>query len=65
MPGIEEMVAGLRMQRDLLKNLMAELEGKQTLDHQDRRLYDAVTKQVEQNLRKLRKSKADSFRSFF
>lgn len=65
MSGIEEMVAGLRAQRDLLKNLMTELEGKQTLDHQDRRLYDEVTKQVEQNLRKLRKSKTDSFRSFF
>ena len=55
----EFMVAGLRRQRDLLNELMARLKSKEELDCESQVLYDQVTKEVEQNLKRLKKFSTD------
>ena len=55
----EFMVAGLRRQRDLLNELMTCLKSKVELDSESQVLYDQVTKEVEQNLKRLRKFSTD------
>jgi hypothetical protein len=51
----EVMIAGLRQQRDLLKELVKELEEKSFLDSQDLRYCEEVMKKIESTLRKLRR----------
>ena len=55
----EFMVAGLRKQRDLLNELMGRLKSKEELDSESQVLYDQVTKEVEQNLKRLKKFSTD------
>jgi hypothetical protein len=51
----EFMIAGLRRQRDLLNDLILRLRGREKLDDEARLLYDSITKEVEENLRRLKK----------
>ena len=51
----EFMMAGLRKQRDLLNELIQHLKSKSDLDPEARVLYDHVTKEVERNLKQLKK----------
>jgi hypothetical protein len=53
----ELMMLGLRRQLSLLGELIEQLERKPGCDSYDCSLYDARTKQVAKNLRKLRKIK--------
>ena len=55
------MIAALRKQRDLLNGLVSELRSKRELDRTTSTLYDRVTKQVEQDLKKLRKLRREVF----
>ena len=57
----EFMIAALRKQRDLLNGLVSELRSKRELDRTTSTLYDRVTKQVEQDLKKLRKLRREVF----
>lgn len=57
----EFMIAGLRRQRDLLNELIAQLKFKEELDSKSQLLYDQVTRKVEQNLKRLKKFRKDGF----
>jgi predicted nucleotidyltransferase len=52
----EIMIASLRRQRDLLKELVEELEEKSFLGPQDLSYCEEVMKKIESALRKLRRS---------
>ena len=49
------MIANLRKQRDLLTDLMTQLNENDELETGPRLLYDQVTKRVEDNLKELKK----------
>ena len=51
----EMLIAGLRSQRELLDRLIKKLSEKPLLSDSDGSLYDSTTKNIEQNLRTLRK----------
>ena len=51
----EMLIAGLRNQRELLDELITQLSDKTPLSDSDNVLYDSTTKNIEQNLRTLRK----------
>ena len=51
----EIMIAGLRKQRDALRELVDELEGKRRVEDQDLRYCEEVMKRVESTLRRLRR----------
>ncbi len=51
----ELVVANLRKQKDLLGYLVDHISERDELDHGTRLLYDEVTKQVEENLKQLKK----------
>ena len=55
------MISGLRKQNSLLEHLIEELERKPSFDDFDLNLYETRTKQVAQNLRKLRSIKRNYF----
>lgn len=57
----EVIIAGLRKQRDLLQQLISELKVKNQASQETRVLYDEITKQIEQNLKDLRKLKKEHF----
>lgn len=57
----EFMIASLRKQRDLLNGLVSQIKQKEELDKGTRLLYDQVTKQVEENLKQLKKLRKDCF----
>ncbi len=49
------LIAGLRNQREMLDKLIKQLSDKTGLSKADGSLYDSTTKNIEQNLRTLRK----------
>lgn len=49
------MIAGIRRQHEILLNLASSLETKELFDESDQKLYESVTKEVERNLKRLRK----------
>ncbi len=51
----EMLIAGLRTQRESLDRLILELTRKKTLSRADSLAYDEATKNVERNLRTLKK----------
>jgi len=51
----EIMIAGLRRQHEILFNLASTLESKEQFDESDQKLYESVAKEVEDNLKKLRR----------
>ncbi len=55
------MISGLRRQNNLLENLIEELEKRPSFDDVDLSLYETRTRQVAQNLRKLRRIKKNYF----
>ena len=57
----EFMIAGLRKQRDLLNDLVFQLRSKEELDKGARELYDQVTKEVERNLKQLKRLRRGCF----
>lgn len=57
------MIAGLQKQYDLLLGLIQEIENKPKLDLSGGLTFDRETKRVANNLRRLRKIKANYFQS--
>jgi hypothetical protein len=57
----EFMISGLRRQRDLLNHLLADLEAKPKLMDDDCSRYETVSKEVEKNLKKLRRLRKSCF----
>lgn len=57
----ELMIASLRKQRDLLNDLVTQLRSRSDLDEGARLLYDQITLQVEQSLKKFKQSRKDYF----
>lgn len=55
----ETLIAGLRNQREMIDRLIRELSEKPSLSQSDCALYDSATKNIEQNLRGLRKIAAN------
>ncbi len=55
----ELMIAGIRKQHDLLRDLIEGLEAKPRFDAFDLSFYEERTKQVARNLKRLRRIKAD------
>ena len=51
----EVIIAGVRRQKDRIEDLVKHLEGKPKMRHDDIRYADAVLKDVEQGVKKLRK----------
>ncbi len=51
----EMLIAGLRSQRELIDQLIKKLSQKNSLCEADGALYDTTTKNIERNLRTLRK----------
>lgn len=51
----EMLIAGLRSQREMIDKLIKKLSEKSLLTESDCSLYDSTTKNIEQNLRTLRK----------
>ena len=51
----EMLIAGLRSQRELLDRLIKKLAEQPLLSDSDGSLYDSTTRNIEQNLRTLRK----------
>jgi hypothetical protein len=49
------LISGLRSQREIIDRLIKKLSEKPALSVSDGLLYDATTKNIEQNLRTLRK----------
>ncbi len=55
----EFLIMGLRRQREILDDLIHTLERKKELGSRDGKIYDARTKEVEKNLRRLRRTVAE------
>lgn len=55
----EIMIAGIRRQHEILLNLASTLEAKELFDESDHKLYESVAKEVEENLKKLRRLGSD------
>ena len=51
----EWLISGLKRQYDLLSDLINQMENKPFLDSNDSSFYDERTKQIEKNLKRLRK----------
>lgn len=56
----EQTIRELRKERDLLAHLIEQFEAKSNLDSVDFEFHEEALKNIERNLRKLRKSKAGS-----
>jgi vacuolar-type H+-ATPase subunit H len=60
----EQVIGSLREQENLLAELIRQFESKNNLDHSDCGQYDKITKEVENNLRRMQKLAAEDFLKF-